>query len=86
MAEPQGQSDRIGASAHRSRRTSKRVTVGEVVRAGLLTVGDRFVWNRPRKHEIWRITVTESGFRERMEPNMRRRRPLPAPSEVPRRA
>lgn len=63
LAEPQGQSDRTGASAHRSRRTSKRVTVGEVVRAGLLTVGDRFVWNRPRKHEIWRITVTESGFR-----------------------
>ncbi|ACS46485.1 hypothetical protein [Bifidobacterium animalis] len=63
LAEPQGQSDRTGTSAHRSRRTSKRVTVGEVVRAGLLTVGDRFVWNRPRKHEIWRITVTESGFR-----------------------
>lgn len=48
--------------AHRSRRTSKRVAVAEVVRAGLLKPGDRFVWNRPRKHETWIITVTETGF------------------------
>ncbi|PAU67053.1 GmrSD restriction endonuclease domain-containing protein [Bifidobacterium criceti] len=48
--------------AHRSKRTSKRVAVAEVVRAGLLKPGDRFVWNRPRKHEAWIITVTETGF------------------------
>lgn len=48
--------------AHRPKRTSKRVAVAEVVRAGLLKPGDRFVWNRPRKHETWIITVTETGF------------------------
>lgn len=36
--------------------------MAEVVRAGLLKPGDRFVWNRPRKHETWIITVTETGF------------------------
>lgn len=54
--------ERAGGSTHRSKRTSKRVTVAEVVRAGLLRPGDRFVWVRPRKHETWIITVTEDGF------------------------
>ncbi len=48
---------------HRSRRTSKRVGIGQVVRAGLLNVGDVFVWNRPRKHEVLKVTVTENGLR-----------------------
>ena len=51
----------VGAD-HRSKRTSKRVSVAEVVRAGLLKPGERFVWNRPRKHETWTITVAETGF------------------------
>lgn len=49
--------------AHRMRPNSKRVTVGEAVRAGLLAVGETLVWERPRKHERWEVTVTADGLR-----------------------
>lgn len=54
---------KLGGSDHRARPTAKRVTVAEAVRAGLLAVGETLVWERPRKHERWEVTVTADGLR-----------------------
>lgn len=48
---------------HRARPTSKRVTIAEAVKAGLLRSGETLVWERPRKHERWEVTVTASGLK-----------------------
>ncbi|MBT1171565.1 DUF262 domain-containing protein [Bifidobacterium sp. SO4] len=42
-------------------RGSRRVTIRQVIQAGLLTPGERLVWDRPRKGERWYATVTENG-------------------------
>ncbi|EFA23851.1 GmrSD restriction endonuclease domain-containing protein [Bifidobacterium gallicum] len=55
--------DAHNAGTHRARPNSKRVTVAQAVRAGLLTVGETLVWDRPRKHEHWEVTVTADGLR-----------------------
>ncbi|PJM79693.1 GmrSD restriction endonuclease domain-containing protein [Bifidobacterium scaligerum] len=45
----------------KSSRGSRRVSIRQVVQAGLLTPGERLVWDRPRKGERWYATVTENG-------------------------
>ena len=40
---------------------SRRVTIRQVVQAGLLIPGEKLVWERPRKGERWFATVTEDG-------------------------
>ncbi|KFI93952.1 GmrSD restriction endonuclease domain-containing protein [Bifidobacterium stellenboschense] len=40
---------------------SRRVTIRQVVKAGLLIPGEKLVWERPRKGERWYATVTETG-------------------------
>ena len=42
-------------------RGSRRVTIAQVVAAGLLIPGETLVWERPRKGERWIATVTEHG-------------------------
>ncbi|KAB7787920.1 GmrSD restriction endonuclease domain-containing protein [Bifidobacterium cebidarum] len=49
------------APAVRTTRSSKRVTIRQVIQAGLLIPGERLVWERPRKGERWYATVTENG-------------------------
>ncbi|MBT1172154.1 DUF262 domain-containing protein [Bifidobacterium sp. MA2] len=49
------------AAAVRPQRSSKRVTIGQVVAAGLLIPGEKLVWERPCKGERWFATVTEEG-------------------------
>ena len=41
--------------------TSKRVTIKQVLAAGLLIPGETLVWNRPRKGERWIAIVTAEG-------------------------
>ncbi|MBT1180395.1 DUF262 domain-containing protein [Bifidobacterium sp. CP2] len=41
--------------------SSRRVTIRQVVAAGLLIPGEKLVWERPRKGERWYATVTEDG-------------------------
>jgi hypothetical protein len=41
--------------------TSKRVTIMQVLEAGLLIPGETLVWERPRKGERWVETVTAEG-------------------------
>lgn len=45
---------------------AKRVTIAQVLKAGLLVAGETLVWERPRKGERWIATVTPEG-RLRME-------------------
>lgn len=45
---------------------AKRVTIAQVLKAGLLVTGETLVWERPRKGERWVATVTSEG-RLRME-------------------
>ncbi|NMN00397.1 hypothetical protein G1C96_0976 [Bifidobacterium sp. DSM 109958] len=45
----------------RPQRGSKRVTISQVIAAGLLIPGEKLVWERPRKGERWFATVTENG-------------------------
>ena len=45
----------------RQTRGSKRVTISQVIAAGLLTPGEKLVWERPRKGEQWFAVVTENG-------------------------
>ena len=42
------------------------MTIAAVLRAGLLTPGERLTWQRPRKGELWVAEVTPLG-RLRME-------------------
>ena len=41
--------------------TSKRVSIAQVLEAGLLIAGETLVWERPRKGERWVATVTSEG-------------------------
>lgn len=41
--------------------TSKRVTIMQILEAGLLIPGETLVWDRPRKGERWVVTVTAEG-------------------------
>lgn len=41
--------------------TSKRVSIVQVLKAGLLIPGETLVWERPRKGERWVATVTAAG-------------------------
>ena len=41
--------------------TSRRVTIAQVIDAGLLIPGETLVWERPRKGERWVVTVTPDG-------------------------
>ena len=41
--------------------TSKRVSIAQVLAAGLLIPGETLVWDRPRKGERWVVTVTAEG-------------------------
>lgn len=54
--------DLAGKSRGRTARRSGRVTIRQVMKAGLLAAGEQVVWNRPRKGERWVATVTESGM------------------------
>jgi hypothetical protein len=45
----------------RPSRGSRRVTISQVVQAGLLIPGEKLVWERPRKGERWYATVTGNG-------------------------
>ena len=47
--------------AGRGARGSKRVTIAQIVAAGLLVPGETLVWERPRKGERWTATVTDDG-------------------------
>ena len=40
---------------------SKRVSIAQVLEAGLLIPGETLVWERPRKGERWVATVTAGG-------------------------
>lgn len=40
---------------------SKRVTIAQVLKVGLLIPGETLVWERPRKGERWQVTVTAEG-------------------------
>ncbi len=42
-------------------RRSRRVALVDVVRVGMISPGDVFVWRRPNKGEVYRVTVTDSG-------------------------
>ncbi len=46
---------------HGPSHSSRRVTIRQVIDAGLLVPGERLVWDRPRKGERWFATVTENG-------------------------
>lgn len=48
-------------AASRVSRGSRRVTIAQVVKAGLLIPGETLVWERPRKGERYVATVTENG-------------------------
>ncbi|PLS30497.1 hypothetical protein Uis1B_1642 [Bifidobacterium margollesii] len=48
------------------RPSSRRVTIAQVLDAGLLVAGETFEWVRPRKGERWVATITDDG-RMRME-------------------
>ena len=41
--------------------TSKRVSIAQVLKAGLLIPGETLVWDRPRKGERWVATITAGG-------------------------
>ena len=41
--------------------SSRRVTIAQVLKAGLLIPGETLVWDRPRKGESWTVTVTAAG-------------------------
>ena len=53
--------EELAETVRRPVRGSKRVTILQVIKAGLLTPGERLVWDRPRKGERWYATVTENG-------------------------
>ena len=52
-----GGDDGAGRAAH----GSKRVTIAQIVAAGLLVPGETLVWERPRKGERWTAAVTDDG-------------------------
>lgn len=41
--------------------SSRRVTIAQVLEAGLLIPGETLIWDRPRKGERWTATVTPNG-------------------------
>ena len=50
-----------GDAGSRQTRGSQRVTIKQIVAAGLLIPGETLVWERPRKGERWVATVTAEG-------------------------
>ncbi|KAB7791173.1 GmrSD restriction endonuclease domain-containing protein [Bifidobacterium leontopitheci] len=53
--------ERLAVDAAKPSRGSQRVTIRQVVAAGLLIPGETLVWERPRKGERWTVTVTQDG-------------------------
>lgn len=53
--------DELSKTSPRPSHSSRRVTIRQVIDAGLLVPGERLVWERPRKGERWFATVTENG-------------------------
>ena len=53
--------DELSKTSPRPSHSSRRVTIRQVIDAGLLVPGERLVWDRPRKGERWFATVTENG-------------------------
>ena len=51
----------LNVKATASAPTSKRVSIAQVLEAGLLIAGETLVWERPRKGERWVATVTSEG-------------------------
>ena len=51
----------LNVKATASSPTSKRVSIAQVLEAGLLIAGETLVWERPRKGERWVATVTSEG-------------------------
>ena len=51
----------LNVKATASSPTSKRVSIAQVLEAGLLIAGETLVWERPRKGEHWVATVTSEG-------------------------
>ena len=51
----------LSKTSPRPSHSSRRVTIRQVIDAGLLVPGERLVWERPRKGERWFATVTENG-------------------------
>lgn len=58
--------ERLSGTVKTGRPTSRRVTIGQVLEAGLLVPGETLVWDRPRKGERWVAVVTADG-RMRLE-------------------
>lgn len=66
--------------------TSKRVSIAQVLAAGLLIPGETLVWDRPRKGERWVATVTAEGSFDWMTAASTPRQPQrPVPSVAVRR-
>jgi hypothetical protein len=42
-------------------RRSRRVSLADVVRVGIISPGDVFVWRRPMKGDVFRVKVTDTG-------------------------
>lgn len=53
--------EQLSKDTTRTPRGSHRVTIAQVVAAGLLIPGETLVWDRPRKGERWIATVTGDG-------------------------
>lgn len=53
--------EHLSQQAAVKRPTSGRVTIAQVLAAGLLIPGETLVWERPRKGERWVATVTPEG-------------------------
>ena len=53
--------DELSKTCQRPSNSSRRVTIRQVIDAGLLVPGERLVWERPRKGERWFATVIHCG-------------------------
>jgi hypothetical protein len=42
-------------------RRSRKVSLADVVRVGIISPGDVFVWRRPMKGDVFRVKVTDAG-------------------------
>lgn len=53
--------EQLSEKSVRRKPSSRRVTIRQVLDAGLLIPGETLVWKRPRKNQIWTVTVTSEG-------------------------
>ncbi|OXN00811.1 GmrSD restriction endonuclease domain-containing protein [Bifidobacterium vansinderenii] len=53
--------DHLTRGGRRATNGSKRITIGQVIDAGLLVPGETLVWKRPRLGQEWIATVTRDG-------------------------